>query len=272
MDNNIACEIIISTCQKFSDLWDANVLLLNRNWRDRAMKTWLVTDEQSERFFEGVELICAGSGTEITKRLEYVLHRISAKYVLLTLDHYFLTEPIDNRAIQTALCVMEEENLDFLRLLPATRRNLRKEGAVEFSRHTGFYLRDVQTGNYRVSLCPGIWRTEFMRKTLAESRNAWEYEVALTPMARSLNARCALSNHNEFPYLDVVRKGKILRKADRYFRKDPILHTDRKVMSVAENLKFTLRGKLHYWLPKPVMNMLKSLLSRMGMKFYSPLG
>ena len=268
--DSIGCEIIISTCQKFSDLWEANVLLLNRNWKDRGMKTWLVTDEPVERELNGVELVCAGTDTEITQRLETALHRITSKYILLTLDDYFLTVPIDSRAIQYALSVMEAEDLDYLRLLPATPGNLRREGAVEFSEYPGFFLRDVHTGNYKISLCPGIWRTDFMRKTLGTVRNAWEYEVSLTPMAREMNARCAISNHNEFPYLDVVRKGKILRKADRYFRKDPILQTDRKVMSAAEDFKFALRGKLHYWLPKPLLNLLKRLLGKLGMKFYSP--
>ena len=42
MENNFS--IIISTCDKFSDLWDAHILLLNQNWADRNVETFLVTD------------------------------------------------------------------------------------------------------------------------------------------------------------------------------------------------------------------------------------
>lgn len=47
---------------------------------------------------------------------------------------------------------------------------------------------------------------DFMDKTLTKKLNAWQYEVALTNMARQLNARCADSRRGEFPILDVIRK------------------------------------------------------------------
>lgn len=50
MENNFS--IIISTCDKFSDLWDAHILLLNQNWADRNVETFLVTDKPTDRTFE----------------------------------------------------------------------------------------------------------------------------------------------------------------------------------------------------------------------------
>ena len=269
MEKSVVFEVIISTCNKFSDLWDAHVMLLNQNWKSRG-KTYLVTDDATDRRFEGVEVVCAGEGAEITKRLECALKKVSGKYVLFTLDDYFLTEPIDTDGLNAVIRVMEEENLDYVRLYAATESALRKEDAMEITNHPGFYLRNLDKGNYKISLYPGIWRTDFMRATLCESMNAWQYEVSLTPMARQLNARCAISNHQEFPFLDVVRKGKILRKANRYFQKNPIYHSQREVLSVPEELKFRLRAYLHYQLPKPVMNLLKRILRKFGVNFYSP--
>ena len=66
MENNFT--VIISTCDKFSDLWDANIQLLNQNWADRNTETFLVTDKPTERKFENVKVIAAGEGTEITER------------------------------------------------------------------------------------------------------------------------------------------------------------------------------------------------------------
>ena len=90
MENNFS--IIISTCDKFSDLWDAHVLLLNQNWADRNVETFLVTDKPTDRTFENVTVVAAGEGTEITERLRAVMPLIKTEYVLFTLDDYFLTE------------------------------------------------------------------------------------------------------------------------------------------------------------------------------------
>ena len=92
MENNFS--IIISTCDKFSDLWDAHILLLNQNWADRNVETFLVTDKPTDRTFENVTVVAAGEGTEITERLRAVMPLIKTEYVLFTLDDYFLTERI----------------------------------------------------------------------------------------------------------------------------------------------------------------------------------
>ena len=51
--------LVIHTCDKFSDLWDGHISLLNKNWSDREIKTLLVTDKQTDRVFDGVDIIAA---------------------------------------------------------------------------------------------------------------------------------------------------------------------------------------------------------------------
>ena len=76
----------------------------------------------------------------------------------------------------------------------------------------GYFFWIVYAGDYIISLYAGIWRKDFMEKTLTKPRNAWQYEVASTNMARQLNARCADSRRGEFPILDVIRKRKSINK------------------------------------------------------------
>ena len=84
MENNFS--IIISTCDKFSDLWDAHILLLNQNWADRNVETFLVTDKPTDRTFENVTVVAAGEGTEITERLRAVMPLIKTEYVPVLLS------------------------------------------------------------------------------------------------------------------------------------------------------------------------------------------
>lgn len=263
-------EIIISTCDKFSDLWDANVLLLNRNWPDRNARTWLVTDAPTDRQLPGVQVFSAGAGTEITQRLQGVLEQITTEYVIFTLDDYFLTQPIDQKKIQRALRFMEEYAADYLQMYRQPKGFLRRDGAKEVQQYPGIYLLDMAEGDYKVVLTPGIWRTDFMRKTLKGTLNAWQYEVSLTQTAREVQAICATSNFGEFPYLDVIRKGKLLRKANRYFQKNPICHPEREVMRWKDEMDLRIRAQLKFWLPKQVFRKLKKLMIRLGYTFYSP--
>lgn len=91
--------MIISTCEKFSDLWDAHIELLRQNWNDSNTKFLLVTDLPTEKKYENVTIISAGAGKEITDRLKEAMKYVDSEYILFTLDDYFLTERIELQAI-----------------------------------------------------------------------------------------------------------------------------------------------------------------------------
>ncbi len=263
-------DIIISTCGKYSDLWDANIHLLEENWPDRTGSTFLVTDDTVDRKYDSVRIVAAGPGTEITERLSKALMYVQAEYVVFLLDDYFLTKPISNAAVCRAIRFMQEEAVDYVRLVPASAHYIRRDHAAESEKYRGFYHRSLESGEYKVNLTPGLWRTEFLKSTLKVRRNAWEYEVSLTRQAFDYGARIALSNHNEIPYLDVIRKGKVLRGANKYFKSNPVYSSDRKVMKAHEEWKIALRTALRHYLPRGMFLGLKSLATGIGMEFYSP--
>ena len=234
MENNFS--IIISTCDKFSDLWDAHVLLLNQNWADRNVETFLVTDKPTDRTFENVTVVAAGEGTEITERLRAVMPLIRTEYVLFTLDDYFLTERISTQAVNEDIQIMEKHQIDYLRLFVMTMKSLRNRKAEELE--PGIFLLDNYAGDYIVSLYAG-------------------------------NARCADSRRGEFPILDVIRKGKVLTKARKYFDGNPIYKGDREDMRVKDEWMLEFRTWLREWLPKPLFNLSKAIMRRRGYKFFS---
>ena len=269
MELDTSFALVISTCENYSDLWEANLLLLRRSWSDCPARILLVTDAPTDRHFENVEIISAGEGTEITDRLKHALKSVEERYILFTLDDYFLTYPIRTERILQGLRFMEKHDVAYTRLYPATKHYLRREGAQPCADFEGYYFRNMEEGDYKISLAPGLWRTDFMRRTVNKSLNAWQYEVALTPMARELGARCAISNHNEFPYLDVIRKGKVLRKADRYFKSNPIYSSQRPVMKRRDEWKLGIRTWLRHTLPKGVFKCVKKTMVKHGHQYYS---
>lgn len=271
MTKNSNYDIIISSCDAFSDLWEANIKLLRLNWQNDSQKTLLVTDRQTERSFDGIDIITAGEGTEISQRLKKALEAVESKYIVFTLDDYFFTQKINNEKIRTAIEFMENEAVDYVQLYPIPKSFLKRENARQSTKYDGFFFRNLDEGDYKVCLTPGIWRADFMRKTLNGKMNAWQYEVSLTQCAKDNGAVCAVSNNGELPYLDVIRKGKLLRKANRYFKKNPIYKSNRAIMKFSDEFVLGVRTFIRMRMPKRFFIAVKKFMISRGRSFYSPI-
>ncbi|WP_301425206.1 hypothetical protein [Bacteroides caecimuris] len=258
--------LLIHSCDKFSDLWPTHIHLLNQNWADRDCRTIILTDRQNLQQLERVEIKAAGDGQEITGRIKYVLDHICTDYILVTLDDYFPTTKIDSERIKRLIDIMDKEGYDYIRLFnqPKTGQNKTK--------YKNLY--DLQlNGDYQVNLYVGIWRKDFMAKTLGcRTLNAWEFEVTLTENARRVGGKCAVSLGREFPILDVVRKGRILPKASRYLKKHDLYHGSRPIMPRSAYIKLGIKemgSRVLSYLPKSVYQTIKVLCVKMGMKSFS---
>lgn len=254
--------LLISSCDRFSDLWDAHIDFLNQNWPDHPRETILVTDKDTERCFENVKVIAAGDNMEMPQRIKTALKNIESEYVFLTLDDYFLIQEVDEKKIRSIVTYMSEKKIDYIRLhkIPDSKK--------EIAEFPGLFWVDLDV-NYAVNLYPGIWKKEFLESTIAESLSAWEFEVTLTQMARDKNARCAMCKNDVFVILDVVRKGKVLRKANRYFKKHGIDIGDRPLIPLSMAFKLKIIGWASINLPKPIADVTRKVMHIFGLKFFS---
>lgn len=261
MDNTT---MLIFSCEKFSDLWDAHIRLLEKNWPDRDMKTYLVTDSHHETDFSHVSVLAAGEEASFTARVRCACSVIKTKYVFVTLDDYFLIRPVETKRIAHLVSVMEKENLDYLRLY------------VRPKRATGIAIGEdpdifsiVNDTRYSVNLYAGIWRRDFLQKTAVGERTPWSYEASLSKIATELNAKCAMDKAQDFVILDVVRKGKILNKANRYLKKHDLYHGNRPVQSKWYEMALALRtfGVRH--MPQSLVKLARRFMMSRGKHYYS---
>ena len=99
--------LVINSCDKFSDLWDEHVRILNENWSDREVETLLVTDRPTDRKLKRVRIFSAGEGKEYPQRMAAVLPEIRTEYVLITLDDYFPINKIYNDRLERLIGIMD---------------------------------------------------------------------------------------------------------------------------------------------------------------------
>lgn len=256
--------LVVHSCNKFSDLWDAHMTLLNRNWKDRDIDTFLVTDEETKSSYENVKIISTGKGKELSERTAGMLPYINTEYVLITLDDYFPIYPISSAKIERIVDIMDKENIDYVRLF---LRPKYKHGD-KWKGYDRFYKVDT-TRRYSVNLYVGIWRKDFIEKTIKEPLNAWKYEVSLSKLANQVNAKCAMSTGKEFEILDVVRKGKILNKAAKYLQKNNLYHGNREVISRAYEIKLGIRTWGIRIMPKFVTDLSRKIMIKLGHHYFS---
>lgn len=255
--------VLISSCDKFSDLWKEHIRLYRNNWQGEKIKTYLVTDKETEQFFEDVQIIVAPSDFNFPMRIKYALQYIDAPYILLTLDDYFIINTIKRDELLYLSNRAETENIDYLMLYDRRRDNPYKFSTLDVLEEIGLKKK------YAVTLYPAIWNKEFLAKTVKDDLSPWLYEVSLTKSALEAVAVCRFSPAGAFRILDVVRKGKVLHKANRYFKKHGISIGDRPIISRITEWKLAGMDIIDWYAPRWFVKLSKKVAQKMGMQFFS---
>ena len=255
--------LLISTCDKFSDLWDTHISFLRKKWVGDFWKVYMVTDRPTDKSYDGVEIIVAESGLDFPMRIRYALDFIKTDYVLLTLDDYFLIEKAYSEKLEYLVGRAEMENIDYLLLYDRRKTNPKKYESID-------KLVPIDLNQkYSVNLYPAIWSKEFLKNSVNGDLNPWLYEPTLTNYAKNQNAKCCFSHSGAFVVLDVVRKGKVLHKANSYFKKHNVDIGDRPIISRFIEIKLAFMDLISWYMPKRLFKIIKKAAMICGMKFYS---
>ncbi len=255
--------VLISSCDKFSDLWDENIRAYQKYWVDNPCDTYLVTDRKTKWSAPNVNVIFSEGQDDFPLRIKFALDSITTPYVLLTLDDYFLIEPVENKKLVYLLERMQKEHIQYLSLY--NRRVTKKH---QYQLLEKLITIDLQK-KYALTLYPAIWEVEFLKKTIQDNLNPWLYEVSLTQTAVKENANCQASLAGVYNILDVVRKGKVLHKAQRYFKKHGIDIGSRPSISYGTEIKLFLLDAISWYTPRKILIGIKRIARNCGMKFYS---
>lgn len=163
--------IVVSSCDAYSDLWPPFFTILARCWPGIPYPVVLATESAE----------CTGAPLPVrtlhpadatlpwTGRLAQVLGQIDTPYVLLLLDDFFFTGPINGAGVEACRRWMDEDPLvACFSFYPTT-------GNAPASLYPGFEPRP-QTGLYRFNAQAGLWRRERLMEFLAPPQDAWQWE------------------------------------------------------------------------------------------------
>ena len=88
-------EVLVLSCDAFSDIWEANYFLSSLNWPEKVEETTMVTESKqpSRRPFYAMRYsgeVCYADKAKIG------LDAVQSQYVMVVLDDYLLSKRIDD--------------------------------------------------------------------------------------------------------------------------------------------------------------------------------
>jgi len=166
------CAIVVSTCDGYSDIWNAFFTLFKKYWPDNPFPVYLNSETLDIKDDDISILTLKALSSELswTRRLKEALIRIDAEYIVFMLDDFFLYDIVDTERI-----------LDFLQYMD----NDPELSAIYFSPLSAFtgpsYLHGLEKlkreAECKVNLTLALWRKDVLIKCLFADESAWEFEA-----------------------------------------------------------------------------------------------
>lgn len=190
--------LLITSCDKYSYLWDNLATQVNKYWKVNSDKV-IVSETLQFKHAGFTTHICGNCSW--TDMLIKSLTQIKTEYVFLKMDDFFLYKKLDDGFITNATRFLRDEKANKLLFSPAsTYYTLHhvSEDIFKFDDHS----------DYLTSLQPGLWRTDYLRECLVGGMNPWQFEVEGSNRMKGRDNRVYLyyTDHVAF---NVVVKGQI---------------------------------------------------------------
>ena len=232
--------IFVSTCDKYSDLWDPFFYCFSKffNYDGEPI---VLTSELLPYSYRDLNIIVSPNnknyqvswGTLTRSYLELV----KTKYVLFMLDDFFLRRPVNMNRIKSNINAMNSnpDILYFSYSLVEDKSNLDSE-------FDEFYLRSPKA-RYKLNTQPCLWRTEDLKKLILSTDNPWDWEDYGTRRLWYTNKKCycakAYDSIIDYGYrkdgMWAVRRGKwVVDEIKPFFE------------SVDLNVDYSIRGVYHH--------------------------
>lgn len=258
--------LLIIGYDPYKDVWDHYFELLNKYWPDRP-QTFLASNILMPNY-ENVTVIPCGEDAEWSKKVYTAIDAIPTDYVVLLLEDFFTTRPVNGDNFEDLVRIIEKNNVDFCKLLNQTKIKGKSYDGKPY-----LHILD-ENSDYGISLQPAIWKKNFLKDLVgSDNYNAWIFELNQVRNKTHLRSDVVAlgDDRNILEITHTVVQCKYLRKSIKVFEKQGY-HIDtgtRPVMTFSENLKYDLKCRVSELSPKCLRPILKKIGKLMNVDFVS---
>lgn len=166
------CSLVVSSCDKYETAWYPYFELIKKYWKDRPKDIYLITENKTYSH-KGLNIICINEERKGTwsERLYQCLSKIKTKYIIFSLEDFFLLDHVKSNQLDQCFEWMEENSeIAVCRLAVSTNKEL-----IRTSKYENFFIAGSEIG-YRLDTQFSLWNRETLISFLDLSENPWEFE------------------------------------------------------------------------------------------------
>lgn len=171
MNDNIT--LVVSSCDKYEDAWYPYFELIKKYWPEHPKQIVLITEKKSYET-EGLNIKTYNYPETCTwsERLYYTLEKIKTKYIIFSLEDFFLLDYVKQDRIDECYQWMEENSqIAVCRLYSSDSSKL-----IPTEKYKDFYIADSTMG-YRLETQVALWNRETLMSFIDLSENPWQFET-----------------------------------------------------------------------------------------------
>lgn len=247
--------VMVSSCDKYSGLWYPFFELWFKYWPQLENDLHLVSGHLTYPNAQ-VKVISVGVEQNWSDTISHALDRIPEDYVLLTLDDYFLSEPVDHQAIKQIVLRMRQENLGYVSLFPLPYERPHAE-----EKNLGYMAHNQP---YRASLNMGIWNKVVLKSLLKSGENPWLFEIYGSLRSREVTQPfLTITQKAPMIYVNAANRGKFMPKALELMKTEQLSARDIQ-MPVMGSFEIWYRGPFRHYLSKYIGQPIKKFFHYEG--------
>ena len=163
---------VVSSCDKYEDASYPYFELLKRYWPEHPRKNYLITVQQNF-CSSGLDIkVCNyDKGLTWSERLYNTLDKINSKYIIFSLEDFFLLDYVKQDRIDECISWMEENpNIAVCRLYSSDNDNLIP------TKYKDFRMADNNIG-YRLDTQVALWNKETLMSFIDRTEDPWQFET-----------------------------------------------------------------------------------------------
>ena len=159
-------------------------------------------------FGNDITFILLQKDRQFSSNIKEALKKIDDDIILISCEDYIMMEDNNKQEFDDAFDFVKNNNeVGFLRL---TNNNK----IPSISKKDNYFEMNLAY-DYYVSLQPGIWKTDHLKKTLRDGDDAWKYEITASKIARNIakagGARSFFVEKDVFKLKNFLKNGKHYR-------------------------------------------------------------
>lgn len=164
--------LVVSSCDKYEDAWYPYFELVKKYWPGHPEKICLIS-ETKQYGTDGLNIKNFNYGEELTwsERLYQTLDKVDTKYIIFSLEDFFLLDYVKGERIEECYRWMEENpDIAVCRLYSSDAKCLKPT-----AQYKDFYIADSDMG-YRLDTQVALWNRETLMSFIDLSENPWQFE------------------------------------------------------------------------------------------------